>query len=113
MDGDVESLPEVLLVADRPISAASDEIAEALRRSDQRDGHDARGLAHLERPIDVEADQRHPAHGSPAPSVFSAMVFIVTPFSISCEARAVAGPRSPRSRLRRLDWTADEESRRP
>src|SRR5690242_17612868 len=66
VDGDAEGAPQRLLVGDRPIRAAADEVAELLRRFDERNRDHAGRLAALERAVDVEADERT-AHGSPAP----------------------------------------------
>jgi hypothetical protein len=59
VDGDPEPLPETLLVADRPVRAAPDEIAQALGRLHQRDGHDAGRISDLQGAVDVEAHECH------------------------------------------------------
>jgi len=58
VDGDGQSRPQGLLVSDGPVRAAPDDVAELLGLSHQGYGDDAGRLAHLQRPVDVKADER-------------------------------------------------------
>ena len=84
---DAQSLPQRPLVGERPIRAAADEIAEALGRVNERDRDDARRLADLQGAVDVEADERDAAQGSPAPGT-STRTLSIAPSRLS----AMAGP---------------------
>src|SRR5215831_11894092 len=65
--GDAEPLPDLLLVANRPVRAGADEIAEPLGRAHEGDADDPGRLADLQGAVDVEADEyrgrpRRPLH---------------------------------------------------
>src|SRR6266403_650575 len=47
VDGDPQPRPQTLLMTDRPVRAATDEIAQALGPLHERDGHDTRRVADL------------------------------------------------------------------
>src|SRR5262249_34598774 len=112
VDHDAQPLPQVLLKADWPIGAAPDDIAQALGLAHQRDGHDTGRLADLERSIDVEADQRHAAHGAAATMPIEITCSLLTHSGSSGARRGRANRRATfaplavyRGARETLDWS--------
>ena len=57
VDADVMLGPELLLVLDRTVRTAPDEVSQGLRVAHHVHGDDAGGIAYFQRPIDVKANE--------------------------------------------------------